>query len=124
MILRFWQANGPPASVPKRLGESGRHRWLVRYASAVALVVCAIALVALVRACFGFPPFLFLAAAMCIDAVGWGMGPGICALILATIASDFFFIEPTLAFSLNRQVWALSIANGCGAIVTAGLAGG
>jgi two-component system sensor histidine kinase KdpD len=83
--------------------------WSVRYASAIAVVASATLLVALVRAALGYPPFLLLAGAVCIDAVFLGIGPAICALILATVASDFFFIEPTFAFSLNREVWRLSV---------------
>jgi len=90
----------------------------VRYASAIAVVAGATLLVALVRAALGYPPFLLLAGAVCIDAVFLGIGPAICALVLATVASDFFFIEPTFAFSFDREVWTLSILYSFGAIVS------
>ena len=115
MGIRRWQKNGWPESIPNRLMGSS---WSVRYASAIAVVASATLLVALVRAALGYPPFLLLAGAVCIDAVFLGIGPAICALILATVASDFFFIEPTFAFSLNREVWRLSVLYCFGAIVS------
>ena len=121
MELRFWQKNGWPKSIPSRFMGPSRP---VRYAAALGVVAGATLLVAFVRAAWGFPPFLLLAGAVCTSAVFVGIGPGIGALILATIASDFFFIEPTFTFSLNRDVWTLSILYGTGRLLAAGLAGG
>lgn len=38
-----------------------------------------------------------------------GPGPGLFALLPATLLSDFFFVEPTLVLSLDRQVFGLSL---------------
>ena len=113
-------------SIPSK---NGRGKWFqdahmrassrsVRYAAAVSFVAGATALVAAVQLSWGFSPFLVFVAAVCINAVIFGIDAGIVALLLATLASDFFFIEPRLSFSLKRQVFTLGGLYACGAILS------
>lgn len=58
---------------------------------------------------FSFPPFIFFAAAVAVAFTLAGRGPGLLALLLATTLSDFFFVEPTFVFSMDWQVFRLSL---------------
>ncbi len=79
----------------------------VRY----ALPVCAV-LVAAVAGFFANNVIKFPCLASFVTAVAvssfLGRGPGIVALLLATLLSDFFFIPPILSLSLNHVTWSVA----------------
>jgi K+-sensing histidine kinase KdpD len=56
-----------------------------------------------------FPPLIFFAAAVAVALTLAGAAPGLFALVLATLLSDFFFVRPRFAFSLDWQVFRLSL---------------
>ena len=58
---------------------------------------------------FAFPPLIFFAAAVAFTLTLAGAAPGLFALVMATLLSDFFFIRPRFVFSLDGQVFRLSL---------------
>lgn len=78
-----------------------------RYGFAVIGVLLAHLLVALGNLLFSFPPLIFFAAAVAVTLTLAGLTPGLCALTLATLLSDFFFVRPAFAFSLDWRVFRL-----------------
>jgi K+-sensing histidine kinase KdpD len=81
--------------------EDGRLPLIRRYGMALLFVVAALLSTLLVRQLFPYPfLFLFFAAVM---AGGWfgGMGPGLFAVFLSTLAADYFFLPPYHSFAVN-----------------------
>ena len=77
--------------------QSWRHRYLI------AVVITAIAggLVALVDFTLSFAPF-----ALFVAGLSWlygRMGPALLSITLATLASDFLFVQPRYEFTLNHR---------------------
>jgi K+-sensing histidine kinase KdpD len=58
---------------------------------------------------FSFPPLIFFGAAVAFTFTLVGRAPGLFACVLATLLSDFFFVKPTFVFSLDWQVFRLSV---------------
>ena len=79
------------------------------YELAVAGVLAAYLIVALGNLLFSFPPFIFFAAAVALAFALVGRGPGLVALLAATLLSDFFFVEPAFTFSMDWQVFRLCL---------------
>lgn len=123
-VHRYWRSNGKPAPrarpSPTPVGQSLMYRgtpW--RYGFAATSVLLAYGLVTLGSLLFAFPPLIFFAAAVAVTVTLAGPAPGLFALILATLLSDFFFIRPTFVFSLDRQVFKLSLLYLFGALLSA-----
>jgi len=111
---QFWRSNGRP--LPRRRpSPAPRDRHVVfqglaaRYGLAGITVLLAHLLVTLGNLLFSFPPLIFFAAAVAATLTLAGPAPGFFALLLATLLSDFFFVQPTFVFSLDRQVFRLSL---------------
>lgn len=108
---QHWRSNGhrPPRrrSHPALAGR--RLSSLKLYGLAAAGVLVAYTLVTLFDVMLSSPPFIFFAAAVAVAFTLAGRGPGLLALLLATTLSDFFFVEPTFVFSLDGQVFRLSL---------------
>lgn len=81
------------------LGRNG----LLRYAAALAMVALAALVVADLNGSLLIPKFSCFAAAVCWSFVRLGIGPGICALCSATLATDYWIIEPLYSLSLNGR---------------------
>ena len=80
-----------------------------RYGLAIITVLLAHLLVTLGSLLSLFPPLIFFAAAVAATLTLGGRAPGLLALVLATLLSDFFFIKPAFVFSLDWQVLRLSL---------------
>ena len=81
--------------------EDGRRPLIRRYGMALLFVAAALLSTLLVRRLFPYPfLFLFFAAVM---AAGWfgGMGPGLFAVLVSTLAADYFFLPPYHSFAVN-----------------------
>jgi K+-sensing histidine kinase KdpD len=65
--------------------------------------------IAAIQSIAGFPPLLLYVASVTAAALRMGLICGLLALLLATLASDFFFVDPILTFSLNERVLFLSL---------------
>ena len=80
----------------KRLGNSSQ-----RYGTAFAHVAAALFLSLLLQRLFPYPfLFLFFAAVMASAWFG-GTGPGIVAVMLSTVAVDYYFVPPFHSFAIN-----------------------
>ncbi len=55
------------------------------------------------------PPLLLLVGAVALSVSVCGIRAGIVALAPATLLTDFFFVSPTLTFSLDRTVFTLAL---------------
>ena len=108
---QHWQSNGHhpsgQQSSPTHLGRHFSRRESVGLAAIGVLT--AYPMVALCDLLFTFPPFIFFAAAVALAFTLWGRGPGLLALLLATVLSDFFFVGPAFVFSIDWQVFRLSL---------------
>jgi K+-sensing histidine kinase KdpD len=90
-----------------------------RYGLAVITVLIAHSLVALGNLLVSSPPLILFAAAVAVTFTLAGRAAGLFALLLATLLSDFFFVRPTFVFSLDRQVFRLSLLYLLGALLSA-----
>ena len=95
-----------PTRSSKRLMFQGM---MSGYGLAVTSVLLAYLFVTLGNLLFSFPPFIFFGAAVAFTFTLAGRAPGLFALVLATLLSDFFFVKPTFVFSLDWQVLRLSV---------------
>lgn len=82
---------------------------VLRYSFAVISVTLAYVLVTVGNLLFSFPPLIFFGIAVATTLTFAGRIPGLLGLILATLISDFFFVKPTLVFSLNWHTFRLSL---------------
>lgn len=108
------RSNGrrPPTgklSPARRVRRHGFRGIIYGYGLAVASVLLAYLFVTLGNLLFSFPPLIFFGAAVAFSFTLGGRAPGFFALVLATLLSDFFFVKPTLLFSLDWQVFKLSV---------------
>ena len=83
--------------------------WATRYGFAVVSVLLAGVFAAVGNLILTFPPLILFAAAVAVTLTLAGAAPGLFALVLATLLSDFFFVRPSFVFSLNREVFGLSL---------------
>jgi K+-sensing histidine kinase KdpD len=58
---------------------------------------------------FTLTPLIFFGAAVAFSFTFGGRTPGLLACVLSTLLSDFFFVKPTFVFSLDWQVFNLSV---------------
>jgi len=88
---------------PQRTGRFSRTvRAVFRpYGIAIALVALAFALTFILRYFFPYPVlFLFFAAVM-VSAWFGGTGAGLCAVLLSTLVTDYFFVPPFNSFVIE-----------------------
>jgi two-component system sensor histidine kinase KdpD len=78
--------------------------------------------VALVDFTLSFPPFVLFVAAVGFTWLFAGAGPAVCALVLSTLASDYFFVEPRYELSMNSTVFWLASVYSAGALVSRAVA--
>ena len=83
--------------------------WATRYGFAVVSVLLAGVFVAVGDLILTFPPLILFAAAVAVTLTLAGAAPGVFALVLAALLS-FFFVRPSFVFSLDRQVFGLSLS--------------
>ncbi len=88
---------------------------LFRYCVAAGIVGCAGLFVGLSNWLVGIPPLLLFAGAVALAFLLLGWGPGLLALGLAILVTDFFFVHPTLELSMNLAVLRLALAYAFGA---------
>jgi hypothetical protein len=110
----LYRSNGrrPPRgtlSPTRRVRRLGLQGIIPRYGLAVASVLLAYLFVTLGNLLFTFPPLILFGAAVAFSFTFGGRAPGLFALVLATLLSDFFFVKPTFVFSLDWQVFRLSV---------------
>lgn len=123
-IHRYWRSNGKPVPRGRPSPAPARQSLLFRgarrrYGFAVTSVLIAYGLVTLGNHLFSFPPLIIFAAAVAAALTLAGLGPGLLALALATLLSDFFFVRPAFVFSLDWQVFRLSLLYLFGALLSA-----
>jgi K+-sensing histidine kinase KdpD len=114
MTRQFRRANGSsPPPVMRSPARSGRRLvfqgMMSGYGLAAVSVLLAYLLVTLGKLLFSFPPLVFFGAAVAFTFTFGGRAHGLFALVLATLLSDFFFVKPTFVFSLDWQVFRLSV---------------
>lgn len=81
-----------------------------RYGFAVVSVLLAGVFVAVGNLILTSPPLILFAAAVAATLTLAGAAPGLFALVLATLLSDFFFVRPSFVFSLDWEVFRLSLS--------------
>ena len=82
---------------------------VLRYGLAVCCVVAAFLVTELLQYFTDGPPwFVFLAAVM-ISSWAAGLGPGFLAVLLSTLAVDYFFVPPLHSLSLKTEYLPLVI---------------
>ena len=74
-----------------------------RYELSALGVALACVLAAAVELTFSHPPLVLLAAAVAVASSAFGLGPGLFALAVATLASDLFFVHPKNEFSFDQR---------------------
>jgi K+-sensing histidine kinase KdpD len=74
------------------------------YATSLLIVLVAGLIVFVIDQLTGFPPLIILGGAPAICFVMLGVRPGLVALLLAALISDFFFVEPVLTFTRHSFV--------------------
>ena len=112
-------SNGRPRAFG--VGEGVEQRILgraVNYVMALSGTLLVTLVAVVFNAIFGIPPFLFFGLGVCIVAVTTGAGPAWLGVLLATLLSDFFFVQPTFQVSLNRRVLQLGVFYSIGAMVS------
>lgn len=113
MIRQHRRSNGKPPPWARHSRAPGRENVTFRggrtgYGFAVVSVVLAGVLVTVGDLLFPFPPLILFAAAVAVTLTLAGIAPGLFALVLGTLLSDFFFVRPRFVFSLDWQVFRLS----------------
>ena len=63
---------------------------------------------------------LFLLTAVVAVAVRWGLGPALAAVVAASLAYNFFFIEPRLTFMISAQRGVITVLLFLGTALLAG----
>jgi hypothetical protein len=115
MTQQHWRSNGKPHPGARLSRAPGGENLVFRgraprYGFAVVSVLLAGVFVAAGDFLFGFPPLIFFAAAVAVTLTLAGAAPGLFALVMATLLSDFFFVRPRFVFSLDWQVFRLSLS--------------
>jgi K+-sensing histidine kinase KdpD len=77
--------------------------WWMRYGVAVLSVALAAGVVALVEHTTSVAPFLLFVLAASASAAYGGAGPGLLAVLLACLASDFLFLPPLYVLVLDGR---------------------
>jgi K+-sensing histidine kinase KdpD len=94
----------------------------MRYGIALLSVGAATGCTALVAALSPVTPFLLFVLAAGVGATYGGRGPGLVAVALALLASDFFFIPTRYTLTMNWQTLHLGLVYAFGALVSSLLA--
>jgi C4-dicarboxylate-specific signal transduction histidine kinase len=76
---------------------------VIRYAVAIALVLIALMLSLVLQVPFGNPSWFFFPAAVLASTWIAGMGPGWIAVLLSTLAAQYFFIPPFRSWVLSPR---------------------
>jgi hypothetical protein len=92
-----------------------------KYAASFAIVCLAVLIVSDLELSISFPKFSCFAAAVSWSFARLGKGPGLCALLSATLATDYWVIEPIYSISLNWWTGAAMASYGALAFVVARL---
>ena len=111
---QLWRANGRRPLTGMASHTRGAQRpmfqgTILRCGLALTSVLLAYLFVILGDLLFSFPPLIFFGAAVAFTFTLGGRAPGLFAFVLATLLSDFFFVKPTFIFSLDWQVFRLSV---------------
>lgn len=111
---QYWRSNGRPHPEASRPGAPSSKNFMARgratrYGFAFVSVLLAGVFVAAGNSILAFPPLIFFAAAVAVTFTRTGAAPGVFALVLATLLSDFFFVRPRFVFSLDSHVFRLSL---------------
>src|ERR1700674_534727 len=98
---------------PSERNQWSKGRWAntyERFGIAFVWVAAALGSSLILQRLFPYPfLFLFFAAVMASGWVG-GTGPGIFAVILSTLAVDYFFVPPLHSFAINATDIAYFVA--------------
>lgn len=89
--------------MPNSRFDSRRLAPAIRYSIAVGLVVVALMLSLLLQEPFENPSWFFFPAAVLASAWMGGIGPGWLAVVLSTLAAQYFFIPPFRSFAMKPQ---------------------
>jgi PAS domain-containing protein len=76
---------------------------VMRYGLAVFCVVAALLVTVLLQHVTNGPPWFVLLAAVMISSWAAGLGPGLLAVLLSTLAVDYFFVPPLYSLSLKTE---------------------
>ena len=74
------------------------------YTASVMVVMAAGFAVFVIDRLVGFPPLIILGGAPASCFVMLGVRPGLLALLLSALMSDFFFVEPVLTFTRHSLI--------------------
>ena len=74
------------------------------YTASVMVVMAAGFAVFVIDLLLGFPPLIILGGAPAICFVMLGVRPGVVALLLSALMSDFFFVDPVLTFTRHSLI--------------------
>jgi hypothetical protein len=90
---------------PRALAPPSKRQSWKSYLLATLIVAAATGLeICLLKLSDPSPLLLLFAVAVSLVVIRWGIGPGVCALCLAVLSTDYFFIEPLYQISLNNTV--------------------
>ncbi|MGI8961718.1 MAG: DUF4118 domain-containing protein [Bryobacteraceae bacterium] len=87
-----------------------RSRWVGYAISALNVAAAALCFVYFNQALRAHYLIFFMMAVACSTL--FGLGPGFAALVLAVVASDYFFIPPFAVLSLSRATWIAAASYG------------
>lgn len=93
----------PTDDLGQTIPEFIRNNWL-KYAGATLVTGAAVIVLFLLQWAVPFPLFLLLAGEVALVSITWGVGPGVFALVVAVIGTDYFFVEPLYQISFNAPV--------------------
>lgn len=100
-----------------------RLRPVVAYGTAIAVVSVAYLLTEVFRVWLDETRLLFMSAAVMVAALYGGLGPGLVASALATLASAFFFMPPTRSLDISFDDFAHLVAFTVVAVLLSWLSG-
>jgi hypothetical protein len=91
-------------------GET-KQNWL-RYAFAAVPVLVATAVLFFFQSLTPVPIYWLLSGAIALAFVQWGIGPGIVALVIGVLATDYFFVEPIfqITFDSTTRLFGIGYA--------------
>lgn len=112
MPYRLDRSNGRPHSHPwleRPQVARSQHFPIRKYLFALLATGSAVAAIAVIDLTLSFPPFVLFAMAAGLSWRLGGSGPGMSSVVLATLASDFLFVEPRYELSLDFTVARLAV---------------
>jgi hypothetical protein len=89
--------------------DVSRPAW-VRYVLATVVVMIATGLVFLAQSLTAVPIFWLLSGAIVFSFVQWGIGPGLVALLIGIVNTDYFFVEPLYELDFGSTTRLLGLA--------------